>query len=92
MRARKRPALCFASTKTTCPALDHFEDYPSLYDRKEVEIITADGPLRAMLYIMRHPLRAARPAAHYVETLRRGYRDFGLPTEALEGVLGEGFS
>lgn len=71
------------------PALDHFEDYPSLYDRQEVEIITADGPLPAMLYIMRHPLRAARPAAHYVETLRQGYRDFDLPMEVLEGVLGE---
>ena len=73
------------------PALDHFEDYPSLYDRKDVEIVTADGPLRAMIYIMRHPLKAARPAAHYVETLRQGYRDFDLPMEVLEGVLGETF-
>ena len=48
--------------------------------------------LRAMLYIMRHPLREARPAAHYVETLRQGYRDFDLPMEVLESVLGENFS
>ena len=71
------------------PALDHFEDYPALYDRKEVELIIAEGSLRAMLYIMRHPIKAARPAAHYVETLRQGYRDFDLPMEVLESVLGE---
>ena len=71
------------------PALDHFEDYPALYDRKEVEILTDEGADRAMLYIMRHPIKAARPAAHYVETLRQGYRDFDLPMEALESVLGE---
>ena len=73
------------------PALDHFEDYPALYGREEVEILTAEGPHRAMLYIMRHPIRKARPAAHYVETLRQGYRDFDLPMEALESVLGETF-
>ncbi len=86
------PGALFRLHPDDLPALDHFEDYPSLYDRQEVEIITADGPLQAMLYIMRHPLRAARPAAHYVETLRQGYRDFDLPMEALESVLGEGFS
>ena len=73
------------------PALDHFEDYPVLYKRKEVEIVTADGPLQAMLYIMRHPLRTARPAAHYVETLRQGYRSFDLPIEVLEDALGESY-
>ena len=85
------PGALFRLHDDDLPALDHFEDYPALYDRQEVEIITADGPLQAMLYIMRHPIRAARPAAHYVETLRQGYRDFDLPMEALEGVLGEGF-
>ena len=74
------------------PALDHFEDYPALYNRKNVEIRTDEGVDRAMIYIMRHPIRTARPAAHYVETLRQGYRDFDLPMEALESVLGETYS
>ena len=86
------PGALFRLHQDDLPALDHFEDYPALYDRIEVEILTGEGPLRAMLYMMRHPLKAARPAAHYVETLRQGYRDFGLPMEALEGVLGEAFS
>ena len=86
------PGALFRLHEDDLPALDHFEDYPSLYDRKDVEIVTADGPLRAMLYIMRHPIREARPAAHYVETLRQGYRDFDLPMEVLEGVLGETYS
>ncbi len=86
------PGALFRLHADDLPALDHFEDYPALYDRKDVEIVTAEGPIRAMLYIMRHPIRTARPAAHYVETLRQGYRDFDLPMEVLEGVLGETFS
>ena len=83
------PGALFQLHADDLPALDHFEDYPALYDRKEVEILTDGGALRAMLYIMRHPIKAARPAAHYAETLRQGYRDFDLPMEALESVLGE---
>ena len=88
-KGAEAPGALFRLHVDDLPALDHFEDYPALYDRKEVELITAEGSLRAMLYIMRHPIRAARPAAHYVETLRQGYRDFDLPMEVLESVLGE---
>ena len=91
-KGAETPGALFRLHADDLPALDHFEDYPALYDRKDVKIVTADGPLRAMLYIMRHPIRAARPAAHYVETLRHGYRDFDLPVETLEGVLEEAFS
>ena len=91
-KGAETPGALFRLHPADLPALDHFEDYPSLYTREEVEILTDDGLLQAMLYIMRHPLQSARPAAHYVETLRQGYRDFDLPMEALEGVLGEGFS
>ena len=86
------PGALFRLHADDLPALDHFEDYPALYDRKDVEIVTAEGPIHAMIYIMRHPIRAARPAAHYVETLRQGYRDFDLPMEVLESVLGETIS
>ena len=85
------PGALFRLHADDLPALDHFEDYPALYGREEVEIQTEDGPHQAMLYIMRHPLQAARPAAHYVETLKQGYRDFDLPMEVLEGVLEESF-
>ena len=88
-KGAEAPGALFRLNADDLPALDHFEDYPALYDRKEVELITAEGSLRAMLYIMRHPIKAARPAAHYVETLRQGYRDFDLPMEVLESVLGE---
>ena len=88
-KGAEAPGALFRLHSDDLPALDHFEDYPALYDRKEVELITAEGSLCAMLYIMRHPIKAARPAAHYVETLRQGYRDFDLPMEVLESVLGE---
>ncbi len=71
------------------PALDRFEGYPTLYNREEVEVATDDGPRTTMIYVMRRPLRAARPTAQYVETLREGYRNFGLPMAVLEDVLEE---
>ena len=43
----------------------------------------------ALLYRMREPLRPARPSPAYAETLRTGYRDFGLPGESLEAALRE---
>ncbi len=91
-KGAETPGALFRLHDDDLPALDHFEDYPALYTREDVKILTGDGAVVAMLYVMRHPIRAARPAAHYVETLRQGYRDFDLPMEVLEDALGEGFS
>ncbi len=90
-KGAETPGALFHLHPDDLKALDHFEDYPALYGREEVEILTAEGRHRAMLYVMRHPLRAAHPTTHYVETLRQGYRDFDLPIEVLEGVLGESY-
>ena len=83
------PGALFRLHADDLPALDRFEDYPALYNRKNVEIRTDDGARQAMIYIMVHPLRAARPTAPYAQTLRQGYADFDLSMEALESVLGE---
>ncbi len=83
------PGALFRLHAEDLPALDRFEDYPALYDRKDVEVRTTDGARRAMIYIMAHPLRAARPTMPYAQTLRQGYADFGLPMEALENALKE---
>lgn len=72
------------------PALDSYEDYPGLYARENLRVETDEGPARAMVYLMREPLRPAAPTPEYAETLRRGYGDFGLPMEILEQALGEG--
>lgn len=69
------------------PGLDRFEDFPTLYHREHLEVSTATGAIRAMLYVMREPLRPARPTAEYAATIREGYRNFGLPTAGLERVL-----
>lgn len=71
------------------PALDAYEEYPALYLRTEKTVRPAGPPVRAMLYLMREPLRGARPSDAYTETLRRGYRDFELPMHELEAALRE---
>ncbi|MBI3127563.1 MAG: gamma-glutamylcyclotransferase [Candidatus Tectomicrobia bacterium] len=88
------PGALFRLGPGDLAALDAYEDCPALYLREElpVEDLSAPGgsrEVRAALYRMRGPLRPARPRPDYVQTLREGYTDFGLPLEALEAALGE---
>ncbi len=81
------PGALFRLHADDLAALDRFEDFPTLYRRERLKVSTATGAAHAMLYIMRTPLRAARPTAGYAATIQEGYRNFGLPTAALERVL-----
>lgn len=69
------------------PALDEYEGYPTLYRREDRTVLAGGPPVSAMLYLMHEPLRGARPGDVYIETLRSGYRDFGLPIQELEAAL-----
>lgn len=81
------PGALFRLHPDDLPTLDRFENFPTLYGRETMEVTTAEGRAEAMLYVMPAPLRAARPTARYIELLRQGYTDFGLPPAALESAL-----
>lgn len=83
------PGALYRLHRGDLEALDRYEGYPDLYLREELPVEAGGGEVRALLYRMRGPLRPAKPGADYVETLREGYRDFGLPMEVLEEALRE---
>jgi len=83
------PGALFRLHPDDLPVLDRFEDFPTLYGRETLEVAAGEGAARAMLYVMRGRLRAARPTARYVELIREGYEDFGLPPAALDAALAE---
>lgn len=83
------PGALFRLHPDDLPVLDRFEDFPALYGRETIEVAAKEGAVKATLYVMRGRLRAARPTARYVELIREGYEDFGLPPDALDAALAE---
>ena len=68
-------------------ALDRYEGAPSLYARRIVAVETESGPLDAMTYVMTSDDYLGLPSAWYFERIAEGYRDWGLPLDALRGAL-----
>lgn len=70
-------------------ALDRYEGFPLLYRKVELPVELDHGEeVTAMLYRMNHG-QPAPPLPAYLEMIRRGYRDFELPTEPLDAALAE---
>ena len=67
-------------------ALDRFEGFPSFYVKKYVRVRIKDRWSRVMLYVMRNQKDRAQSEGYgsYVETLRAGYRDCGLPLTQID--------
>ena len=71
-------------------SLDHYEGFPSLYDKRDVTVRDSQGrSISVMAYVMvggRH-LTPATPSNFYYQGIRDGYRQTGLPQEALGDAL-----
>ena len=84
-------------TANDLAALDRFEGYPRLYIRKQVafetltlhrRVVLPSTP-RAWVYLMTKGYGLAAPSWSYLETLREGYADCGLPAEQLTDALAD---
>ncbi|MBS5955130.1 MAG: gamma-glutamylcyclotransferase [Paraclostridium bifermentans] len=58
-------------------ALDVYEGYPSLYIKKEVEVIVDEKAIKAMAYIMNEKFNKmiAVPTEYYFNVIVKGYKD-----------------
>ena len=71
-------------------SLDHYEGFPFLYDKQDVTVHDSKGrSISVMAYIMLpdREHQPARPSEHYYQGILDGYRQTGLPEEALTGAL-----
>ena len=60
-------------------SLDRYEGYPHFYQKQTVSVALESGlDVEGMVYIMRRDAKPGRPYQGYVDTLLRGYLDFGL--------------
>ena len=72
------PGALWAITEACEQSLDVFEGYPWLYRKQE---ITVDG-MPVMFYVM-NSAPPSEPGASYLDTIARGYEDFGLDLDDL---------
>lgn len=64
-------------------SLDRYEGYPHLYD-KQVMTVTVNGlTVNALVYVMNPGQYVAPPLSSYLQTIRRGYKDFGFDPRPL---------
>lgn len=72
-------------------AIDHKEGHPERYRRRRLTVYGAAGPLRAWVYVVTPPWRAARviaPRRVYLDTVLRGARALGLPADHIAAIAG----
>jgi len=88
---RSVPIVLWQITETCEKALDIYEGYPNFYVKKEIEVQTADGAVKAMAYVMakRFEKMPAKPNEHYFNIIAKGYAENGLEQDVLETAYKE---
>ena len=77
------PVGVFQITIECEKALDIYEDYPHLYDKKELEIILDGIQVTAMTYVMVAKYGIAPPSRKYFDVISEGYKNCGLNSDFL---------
>ena len=77
------PVGIFQITNSCEKALDIYEDYPQLYDKKELDVVLYGKQMTAMTYIMVAKYGIAPPSEKYFSVIREGYRNCDLDPVSL---------
>ena len=72
------PVGIFKITNECEKALDIYEDYPHLYDKKELDVILDGSQVTAMTYVMVGKYGIAPPSKKYFNVISEGYKNCGL--------------
>ena len=71
--------------------LDKYEGYPSLYEKKEIEVIVQGKVTKAMAYVMTSAYddKSSLPSEYYLGVIRQGYLSNGLDIKHLDQAHNE---
>ncbi len=88
---RSVPIVLWEITPECEKALDTYEGYPRLYVKKDIEVITEDGPVKAMVYVMSKDYESipAKPSQYYFDIIWHGYTDNKISKKTLREALSE---
>nr|WP_320948945.1 gamma-glutamylcyclotransferase family protein [Enterocloster bolteae] len=65
-------------------ALDRYEGYPHLYEKKQVQVSIGREQMEAMIYVMTPGQSFGRPSSLYLGIIQEGYRNAGFDQGVLE--------
>lgn len=87
------PVLLWETTLSDERALDHYEGYPYLYRKENIEVEFEGEVVTAYIYIMNGERPISTPGCYYYATIREGYKDCGfdeafLKDAALKSAMG----
>ena len=77
------PVGVFQITEECEKALDIYEDYPQLYDKKELNVILDGTQVTAMTYILVEKYGIAPPSRKYFNVISEGYKNCYLNLDFL---------
>lgn len=85
-KGKEVPIVLWEITDECERALDVYEGYPSLYVKKQVEVIVDDNQVKTMVYIMakEYTNMVAAPTEYYFNVIVTGYSDNALDLKPLQ--------
>ena len=81
------PVLLWRLSRRDGRALDIYENWPVLREKKILEVQMNSRTVHATVYIMTQGYQPGRPAQHYCDILAEGYRTCGFDPAVLEAAL-----
>lgn len=90
-RGRDVPIVLWEITPTCEIELNRYEGFPTLYTKRDIEVETKAGVVKAMAYVMtqRYEKMPAQPSENYYAVIAEGYEDNGISLDALDDAYGE---
>lgn len=91
IQGRTVPIVLWDITPECEKALDLYEGYPRLYVKREVDVATEEGIVKAMIYVMakQYEDSPALPSKYYLDTIWQGYTDNKIPVRILKEAVAE---
>jgi gamma-glutamylcyclotransferase (GGCT)/AIG2-like uncharacterized protein YtfP len=81
------PLVLWRTTEQCEYALDRYEGYPTLYNKKQVTVETDQGEIKIYIYVMVDAEEYSLPTNSYYNSIIDGYNDNNLPLEYLTDAL-----
>lgn len=86
----KVPCGLYAINEADEKALDRYEG-PGYYKETGVVLRYCGRPRKTLMYLMKNTDGVYPPSQRYADTIRRGYKGFGLETKYLDAAIKQAF-
>ena len=81
------PVLIWELTPSDERSLDRYEGFPVFYFKQNIPVTVNGQEIEAMAYLMRLDAKVGYPSQYYINTLEKGYTDFGFDLSILKDAL-----